>query len=207
MLIDVSLRLKEGMLFRKGSPKFSITKLNCFDVEEGQYDTSIITTPSHIGTHIDVINKDSEIEVNRFMGRGVLIDISTFKGSPITLNLIKNQDSIDKGDFVFFRSLWSKYIGNEKYFDHPELSFEVIQWLTKKKVNMIGIDALGVGKGENHGIFDKYLASNGVYIIENLTNLDLIKEETFKVYCFPLSIENLEAIPSRVIVEVSDYQI
>jgi len=202
MLIDVSLKLKEGMIFRKGSPVFSITRLKCFHEEEGQYDTSIIATPSHIGTHIDIIDKDNKIDLNRFIGRGILIDISNFNESPITLEHIKNQSSVREEDFVFFRSGWSKYLGYETYFDHPEISFEVIEWLSEKKINMVGIDALGLGKGKNHGAYDRYLAGNGIYIIENLINLDLIKNETFKVYCFPLSIDNLEAIPARVLVEV-----
>ena len=202
MLIDVSLKLKEGMIFRKGSPGFSITQIKCFHEEEGQYDTSIITTPSHIGTHIDIIDKDNKIDLDRFIGRGILIDISNFKESPITLEHIKNKGSIKEDDFVFFRSDWSKYLGDEKYFDHPEISFEVIEWLTKKKINMVGIDALGLGKRKNHGAYDRYLAGNGIYIIENLINLDFIINETFKVYCFPLSIDNLEAIPARVLVEI-----
>ncbi len=201
MLIDVSLKLKEGMVFRKGSPRFSITQLKCIHEEE-QYETSMINTPSHIGTHIDIIDKDNKIDLNRFIGRGILIDISNFKESPITLKHIKNKDSIKEDDFVFFRSGWSKYLGDEKYFDHPEISFEVIEWLTKKKINMVGIDALGLGKGKNHGAYDRYLAGKGIYIIENLTNLDFIKNETFKVCCFPLTVDNLEAIPARVLVEV-----
>lgn len=68
---------------------------------------------------------------------------------------------------------------------------------------MAGIDdALGLGKGNNHGAYDRYLAGKGIYIIENLTNLDFIKNETFKVCCFPLTVDNLEAIPARVLVEV-----
>jgi kynurenine formamidase len=114
MLIDVSLKLKEGMIFRKGSPGFSITQLKCLHEEEGQFDTSIIATPSHIGTHVDIIDKDNEIDLNRFIGRGILIDISNLNESPITLEHIKNQDSVREDDFVFFRSGWSKYLGDEK---------------------------------------------------------------------------------------------
>jgi len=71
MLIDVSLKLKEGMIFRKGSPPLSITPLKCYHDTEGCYYTSIISTPSHIGTHIDIISKDNLIELDRFIGRGI----------------------------------------------------------------------------------------------------------------------------------------
>jgi kynurenine formamidase len=127
MLIDVSLRLEEGMLFRKGSPSFSVTQLKCFHEEEGYYETSIINTPSHVGTHIDIVDKNNKIELSRFIGRGVLIDISNCNKDPITLENLHTKDSVKKDDFVFFRSCWSKNIGKEKYFDPPELSFEVIE--------------------------------------------------------------------------------
>jgi len=202
MLIDVSLKLVEGMIFRKGSPPISINNLKCYHELEGNYVTSIINTPSHIGTHIDVISKDNVIDINRFIGRGILVDISKIKESPIKMDHISNQFSVKKDDFVFFKTNWSKYLGEEEYFDHPEISFEILDWLIKKKVNMVGIDALGLGKGKNHGVYDRYLVDKGIYIIENLNNLGSIKKEIFKVYCFPLNIENLEAIPARVIVEV-----
>ncbi|NYT14148.1 MAG: hypothetical protein GKC01_06545, partial [Candidatus Methanofastidiosa archaeon] len=150
----------------------------------------------------DIVNKNNKIEVNRFIGRGVLVDISKCSEGPISLENISNKRLVKKDDFVFFRSCWSKNVGEEKYFDHPELSFEVIEWLSKKKVNMVGIDALGLGKGKNHGKYDRYLVDKSIYVIENLTNLDLIKDEVFTVYCFPLNMENLEAIPARVVVQV-----
>jgi len=202
MLIDVSLKLKEGMVFREGSPSFSITSLKCYHENEGEYITSMINTPAHIGTHIDIIGKDTLIKLDRFIGRGVLIDISTVKESQISMKHIINPNIVKKGDFVFFKTNWSKKIESNDYYNHPELSFEVLDFLAIKGINMVGIDALGLGKGKNHGIYDRYLASKGVFIIENLTNLDLIKKESFIVYCFPLSVENLEAIPARVVVDV-----
>ena len=115
---------------------------------------------------------------------------------------LKISSPIKENDFVFFRTGWDKYLNKEKYFDHPELSFEVIEWLANKKINMVGIDAPGLGKRKNHGLYDKFLADKNVYVIENLTNLDLIKKKIFKVYCFPFSVENFEAIHARVVVEI-----
>lgn len=84
------------------------------------------------------------------MGWGVLIDISKYNELPITMSSIKNQHLVKKDDFVFFKTGWSKYIKKEIYFDYPELSFEILEWLTKKRVNMIGIDALGLSSSKNH---------------------------------------------------------
>lgn len=90
----------------------------------------------------------------------------------------------------------------EKYNNHPEVSIEVIEYLVDKKVNMIGIDTLGLGNGRNHGLIDVYLGKNKTYAIENLTNLENIPNENFKVYCLPMKIEELDALPTRILVEV-----
>lgn len=78
---------------------------------------------------------------------------------------------------------------------------EVIEFLVDKKVNMIGIDTLGLGLRKNHGTIDEYLAKNKIYAIENLTNLKNIPEENFKVYCFPIQVEGIDALPARLLVE------
>jgi len=202
MLIDVSMRIKEGMVFRKGSPPISIKEIECFSEGEVKYSTWLLSAPTHSGTHVDVIRKDRPIPVDRFLGRGITIDISKISDRPVSMKDLKISSPIKENDFVFFRTGWDKYLNKEKYFDHPELSFEVIEWLANKKINMVGIDAPGLGKRKNHGLYDKFLADKNVYVIENLTNLDLIKKKIFKVYCFPFSVENFEAIHARVVVEI-----
>jgi kynurenine formamidase len=201
MLVDVSLGLRNGMVFRKGSPPLELKTVKCIDANEGEYETTVLSTALHIGTHIDIIDKSKSIAINRFIGRGILLDVSKVLSSTITLQEIKNQVEVLNNDFVFIKTCWDRFLGEEKYFEHPELSFEAVKWLKNKKVNMIGIDAPGLGRKKNHGLYDKYLADNNIFVIENLANLHLIREQVFKVYCFPLSIANVEAIPARIIVE------
>lgn len=73
-------------------------------------------------------------------------------------------------------------------------------------VSFIGADMAGVKKPEGHFKADTYCASNGVFIIENLENLDLLLEKSsgnvFKVYRFPINISGFSGLPSRVIAEV-----
>ena len=78
---------------------------------------------------------------------------------------------------------------------------EVMEYLVEKKVNMIGIDTLGLGLGKNHGLIDMFLGNHGNYAIENLANLDQIPEKDFRVYCLPMKIEGIDAFPARILVE------
>jgi kynurenine formamidase len=65
---------------------------------------------------------------------------------------------------------------------------------------MVGIDALGLGRLQNHGAYDRFLVDRSVYIIENLTNLGSLDTNVFGVYCFPLSVRGLDALPARIVV-------
>ena len=114
---------------------------------------------------------------------------------------MEDQVELGEGDFVFLRTGWDRYAGSRRYYEHPELSPEVLEWLIGRKVNAVGIDALGLGRDRRHGEYDRLLVNNGVFVIENLVNLGQVEPRSFKVYCFPLSIENVDAIPARVVVE------
>jgi kynurenine formamidase len=138
----------------------------------------------------------------RMIGTGKLIDVTQVHGSGIQLDDVRHQVEVESGDFVLFRTGWSEFAGTGKYHDHPELSLEVIQWLASRSINAVGIDALGLGRDRRHGEYDRLLARNDIFVIENLANLSAIPKKEFRVYCFPLKIEGTDAIPARVVVEV-----
>jgi len=77
-----------------------------------------------------------------------------------------------------------------------------VEWPISKQVVAVGIDALGLGRGQRHSEYDRLLAAQDILVIENLKNLGALPEKRFKVYCFPLKIEHVDAIPARVLVEV-----
>ena len=206
MLIDVTQGANIGVLTsnKKGSQTLKVEIgrwLKEFDGEVKEDSMKVITCGIHnLGTHIDMMNP-MEIEKERFIASGIKFDISNIIDRPVELTDL-DLSLIEEGIYVLFQTNWDKYLGDEKSFNHPEVSMEVLKYLVSKKINMIGIDCLGLAKGKNHLIFDKYAADNKTYIIENLTNLNNIPNNRFKVYCFPLKIEALDAVPARILVEV-----
>jgi len=203
MLIDVSMPITPGSVFRLGSPPVEVLTHKFYHESEGEYETVVLTMPAHTATHIDLVFSDRHISPERMIGKGKLIDVSGVSGGHIQLSDVENKAAICNGDFVFFRTGWSMYSGTDEYFAHPELSFEVIQWLASVGVNAVGIDALGLGQGRRHGEFDRYLAQADVFVIENLVNLWQVPRNEFRVYCFPLRIESIDAIPARVLVDIN----
>jgi kynurenine formamidase len=204
MIVDVSMTIKEGSVFRLGTPAVQITSQRFHHDSEGEYDSIMISLSAHTATHVDLVFVEKCIDPERMIGRGKLIDVSELPGMEIQLAAVRDQVDIERGDFVFFRTDWSEFVGTEGYYDHPELSLEVVDWLIAEKVNAVGIDALGLGQGRRHGEYDRLLARHDIFVIENLTNLAAIPQRQFKTYCFPLKIENSDAIPARVVVEIDE---
>jgi len=202
MLVDVSMLIQESSVFRRGTPPVRIRSHLFHHESEGAYESVTLSLSVHTATHIDLVFPHRRIEPQRMIGAGKLIDVTPADRRDIQLSEIEHETEIEEGDFVLFRTGWSHFVNTEKYYDHPALSIRVIEWLISKKINAVGIDALGLGRGRNHGIYDRQLNSNGIFVIENLANLSAITRKKFRIYCFPLRIENVDAIPARVVIEL-----
>jgi kynurenine formamidase len=203
MLIDVSMLIKGGSVFRRGTPPVTVGRHKFFHESEGAYESVTLSLSVHAAPHVDLVFSENRLDPGRMIGDGKLLDITNSPVDEIRLSHVGHQVEIEEGDFVFFRTDWSNFVDTDEYYDHPELSEEVVQWLISKKVNAVGIDALGLGRGARHGLFDRMLNENGIFVIENLTNLSAVSAKKFRAYCFPLKLENVDAIPARVLIELA----
>ncbi|MGD8969595.1 MAG: cyclase family protein [Anaerolineae bacterium] len=204
MLIDVSMPIVTGSVFRLGTPPVEIATRQYYHESEGEYETVMLSLPAHTATHVDLVFRDRRIAPERMIGKGKLVDATGVAGHHIQLSDVEGQVGIETGDFVFFRTDWSRFAGTDRYHEHPELSLEVVQWLASNQVNAVGIDALGLGRDRRHGEYDRLLAGSDIFVIENLTHLRAVPKTEFTVYCLPLRIENIDAIPARVLVEIGE---
>ena len=117
-------------------------------------------------------------------------------------------EKIQAGDFViFYTGVSEKFeYGSDDYNTFfPQLSWELIEKLAEKKNSIIGVDMRGIRKGDEHPKADNFCAQNGVFVVENLVNLDKLfdscKEKNFTVHTYPMNIKNFSGLPSRVIAE------
>jgi kynurenine formamidase len=204
MLIDVSMTIQHGSVFRLGTPAVEIASRRFYHESVGEYESTMISFSAHTATHVDLVFVEKRIDPGRMIGPGKLINVTQVSGGVIRLDDVTQQVEIESGDFVFLRTDWSEFVGTMKYHDHPELSLEVVQWLASRNINAVGVDALGLGRDGRHGEYDRLLARNDIFVIENLANLSAIPQQKFNTYCFPLKIENTDAIPARVVVEIAE---
>lgn len=127
----------------------------------------------HYGTHID-IHLNTMIPLDYANTEGVMFDVRHVGTSEVQLSDI-DLNEVRLGDFVLFRTGMMEREGyaTVNYFsDHTTLSDELIDALLARKVKIIGIDAVGVRRGNQHIDADKRCEQQGLYIIENLCQLE-----------------------------------
>ena len=155
----------------------------------------------HLGTHFDIMDKEFPLEYTR--RSAVIFDVSGITGRDIEIDDILI-DSIENNMFVAFYSGYIEKIGygSKEYFsEHPQLSNELITALVNKGISIIGIDFPGIRRGKEHTATDRYCANNGVFIIENLCNLNSIIGKCI-IYTFPMNYTGITGLPCRVIADL-----
>jgi len=160
----------------------------------------------HLGTHLDTMNK--EFPLHFVKREGIVFNVKGMINTEIDVNHIDL--SLVKPDM--FVALYSGFpeinsYGSKGYFsDHPQLSDNLIDALLETKISLIGIDFAGVRRGKEHTPKDQYCAEKGVFIVENLCNLDKIVLNNKSAVCiintYPIRFEGLSGLPCRVVAEV-----
>ncbi len=163
-----------------------------------------IKTAMHVGTHMDGPmhmvaggNYLSEIPVERFFGRGRLIDV---REKPVIQESVLEGKGIAEGDIVLFFSGFSQYFGEAKYYaEYPELSEGCARKLVELKVKMVGFDSPSPDRGPY--AVHKILLGEGILILENLCNFEsLVGMEEFEVVALPAKWQT-DSAAVRVVVQ------
>lgn len=184
MLIDLTLNITKDMLNKARNSK----------------NEALL---GHLGTHFDVMDKEFPLEYTK--RRGVVFNVSKIKDRDICLSDI-DLSKVKAKMFVAFYSGFAEKTPYEEqgYFTaHPQLCCELIEALVSKGVSIIGLDFAGIRRGEEHIPNDQFCAENGVFVVENLRNLEQLLEcDSFTVHTYPMKIEGVTGLPCRVLAEV-----
>ena len=191
-IIDLSYIITDNMPVFPGDDKVIIEEAKIIDID--YYNAINLQTGMHIGTHVDIpkhltddIRTIDEIPLDRFIGRGVLLDV---RGQDIVDYKKEYDQIITKNDIVlFYTGFADLYSDPSRYYNsYPVLSDNLADFLVNKQIKMVGIDSPSPDK-EPFNIHKKLLKNN-INIIENLTNLEeLICIDEFEVFAVPLRIK------------------
>ena len=204
-LIDLTHTLDDHIPVYPGDPRPEISRIT--DITGVGVTLTEIRTGMHAGTHMDgplhMIedgNYLSEIPVERFIGRGVLIDARGME--KIDVDLLSGVQLRQKDIVLLLTGLSGKFRDPAYYRDYPEVTESFAEALIKAGVSILGLDT----PGPDHHPFDihRILLKGQVLIIENLTNLEsLLGTTEFEVCALPAKFR-AEAAPVRVVARVEE---
>ena len=202
-LIDLTHTFDETIPLYPGDPVPEIRKLA--ELSGTGYMLSGVCTGMHAGTHMDaplhMIAGDkciSELPVEKFIGRGVIIDARNRK--KIDAGLLEGVNP-GRGDIVLVLTGFSAKLREPAYFlDHPQVTLSFAKILVEAGISILGLDTPGPDRAPF--TVHRRLLSGGVLIVENLTNLEsLVGVREFEVFALPAKYKT-EAAPVRVIARV-----
>jgi kynurenine formamidase len=161
-----------------------------------------------------------EVPLEWCYGEGIVIDMkhkADFEA--ITIDdiqqfLAKNNLSLKPGLIVLIKTGRDKYMGTQEFFERGTgMSAQATAWLIDQGIKVMGIDQWGwdlplrymVQQAKKSGNAELFWEGHLVgrdkeYChLEQLTNLDALPYQGFKVALFPLKIKGASAAPARVV--------
>ncbi len=200
MIVDLSVALNQETPVYPGDPKIDIRQFAGLATEG--YLGHSLHLGTHTGTHIDApahmiegAQTLGKIPLEVFMGKAKLVQGATIKA-------VENAE-VGAGDIVIFDTGTSERLYDASYFtDYPVLSEDVTDYLLKKKVKLVGLDTCSADNTASFPVHKKLLSA-GVPIVENLTNLSALRDQTFQFFALPLKLD-LDGAPTRAFAVIHD---
>ena len=194
---DVSMSIFEGMPVYKNKEE---KQPHLQRVTNNYVSETRLSMDVHCGTHVDaplhmVVEGETmeTISIDRLVGPCRVLDL-THVTDGIKQSDLENLD-IEEGEFLLLKTSNSF----EDAF-HPEFIFvqeDAAQYFTEKKINGVGIDALGIERSQPGHPTHKTLFNHGIIIIEGL-RLKEVPAGRYFMFAAPLKLVGTDAAPARV---------
>lgn len=205
-VIDLTQTVSPTMsIFPYSKPPVFKTLASC---QEQGYAELELTLNTHQGTHMDApahalvdgLTLD-QFSPDHFIGKGVVINCSSLGLREIAPTAFTTIEHIQNLDFVLFYTGWGKKWNTEEYLQQPPtISSELADHLIQAGIKGVGIDAFSIEDMMSLAIpIHKKLMQHNILIIENLTNLDQLIDQSFTLYCFPMKVAHSDGAPVRAI--------
>lgn len=198
---DISMTIHPGMSVYKNRdenrPVFAVAR----DHSGGSAYETRVTLNLHTGTHLDaplhILENGSTIdkmELDRLITRCRVLDLSHVEERITAQDLVGQ--TVETGDFVLLKTRNSQSEAFE--FDFVYLEESGARYLKDKKVKGVGIDALGIERGQPGHKTHRTLMEAGIIILEGL-RLAHVDAGEYTLIALPLKLQGLEASLVRAV--------
>jgi arylformamidase len=201
-IFDISPYISSSTAVFPGDTQFKRNEL--MSTQNGDHlSLSFIKTTLHIGAHTDAPNHYhkngldiASRDINYYLGECQVIEVKLNKKERITSRHIENIKVT--APRVLFKT--NSYTNPDQWTsDFNSLSAELVDYLAKKNVKLIGIDTPSVDPSDDKNL-ESHLAiyQHDMAILEGIT-LREVKPDLYKLIAIPLKIKGADASPVRAI--------
>jgi len=198
-IVDLSQPVGAGTPVFPGDGPVRVTVLDQTSVNLSRIHLSV-----HTGTHIDApfhffsgAETVDRIPLDRCACLARMVDLRAIAEGEIRREHLQTLPDAPLHAAILHTG-WSKQWGAPRYFsDHPCLSADAAQFLVDCGVQLVGVDMPSVDRAPYPA--HQILLHAGVPIVENLTNLDAIGADLFRIVALPLKLTGRDASPVRAV--------
>lgn len=195
-----------------------------FTIAKDGYADGQFTTPEHYGTHVDAPSHFyqggqtiDQIPADKLILSCVVIDVRKevatnpdYCLSKEKIQLFEKEISIKPNSAVLLLTGWSKRFNDPKSYRNadtnnimhfPAFSGEAANYLVnEKKITALGLDTLSADCGLSKDyIVHKTALAKGVFLVENLNNLEQLPAQGATIFLGPIRIKNGTGSPARIL--------
>jgi len=205
-IVDLTLPIYHGAPTMPLDPKCAVIVHHTID--SMKYNITQLILSSHQGTHLDAPyhffdngRTVDKLDLKKCVGDAEVLDFSRIKPK---FNLTPKdfepyESKINAGARLLLRTDWWRNFSEKEYFsDGPMISPELAEWLTRKKIYMLGLETPAVNPN-NWEKVHKTLLKADIVIVEGLAYLNKLKQEKVFFIGLPLRIKGRDGSPIRAI--------
>ena len=202
--IDLTVGIRNEMVHYPGNPGVELRQTQRLD--RGDPATvSQLSLGVHTGTHVDApvhfiqgASGVDECSIDAMIGPARVIEV--LGKETCTAQDLAAHD-IRAGERLLLRTNNSTHVWKVDDFveDYAYLDTSAARMLAERRVQMVGIDYLSIGRGKDGPEVHRILLSAGVVIVEGL-DLSRVDAGSYDVVCLPIKILGGDGAPARVAV-------
>jgi arylformamidase len=201
-IIDISWPISPEMTSYKNKKTVQFLPVKEFEKDNAR--ETIITLNCHTGTHVDAPSHFTakgktidEVSLACLIGHCVVIDCTDTH--VLSKDYLESKALSINHTRVLFKTRNSFLDANEPFnSEFVFLDASGAQWCKQQGIKTVGIDYLGIERGQpNHDTHSSLFADN-ITIIEGLRLAD-VEQGEYQLVCLPLNIVGLEAAPARAV--------
>jgi kynurenine formamidase len=200
-ITEYTAKIHPFLTHEQTKPKF---QLGCsFEITEMTFQTSV-------GTYLDSPfhrypdGRDiGEIMIEEVVLPGVVIDARGRREFGAIGPEVIPSNLVLKDKAVLFNFGWDKHWGTEQYQSYPFISKELIEYLIKSGVKLVGVDTVNIDNSKDlTRPAHTYFLKEEILIVENLINLDKLYDKKFRFFAVPIKGIKVAAMPIRAFAEI-----